>query len=76
MDGDSLFVERVPRIVDFPKVGLMCFVLLICTLTRELTYHFEKDAPIPRAVQPLELGRVVELREVGGLHDRYERRAA
>jgi putative transposase len=36
----------------------------------------EKDAPIPRAVQPPEFGKVVELREVGGLHHRYERRAA
>jgi transposase InsO family protein len=36
----------------------------------------DKDAPIPRAVQPPELGKVVELPEVGGLHHRYERRAA
>ena len=36
----------------------------------------DKDAPIPRAVQPPALGRVVELREGGGLHHRYERRAA
>ena len=36
----------------------------------------EKDAPIPRPVQPPELGRVVELPEVGGLHHRYERCAA
>jgi putative transposase len=36
----------------------------------------EKDAPTPRAVQPPEFGKVVELREVGGLHHRYERRAA
>lgn len=35
-----------------------------------------KDAPIPRPVQPPELGRVVELPEVGGLHHRYERCAA
>jgi len=35
-----------------------------------------KDTPIPRAVQPPELGRVVELPEVGGLHHRYERCAA
>jgi hypothetical protein len=35
-----------------------------------------KDAPIPRAVQPHELGRVVGLPQVGGLHHRYERRAA
>jgi hypothetical protein len=36
----------------------------------------EKDAPIPRRVQPPDLGKVVELPEVGGLHHRYERRAA
>jgi putative transposase len=35
-----------------------------------------KDAPEPRAVQPPHLGGVVELPEVGGLHHRYERRAA
>jgi putative transposase len=36
----------------------------------------EKDAPIPRTVQPPEFGTVIELPEVGGLHHRYERRAA
>ena len=36
----------------------------------------EKDAPAPRAIQPPELGVVIELPEVGGLHHRYERRAA
>ena len=36
----------------------------------------DKDAPIHRPVQPPELGRVVELPQVGGLHHRYERRAA
>jgi putative transposase len=35
-----------------------------------------KDAPIPRAVEPPELGRVIELPQVGGLHHRYQRRAA
>ena len=35
-----------------------------------------KDAPVPRAVHPPDLGEVVELPEVGGLHHRYERRAA
>ena len=35
-----------------------------------------KDAPETRAVQPPELGSVIELPEVGGLHHRYERRAA
>src|SRR5438552_8103005 len=35
-----------------------------------------KDTPEPQAIQPPELGRVVEIPEVGGLHHRYERRAA
>ena len=36
----------------------------------------EKDAPQTRPVQPPDLGSVVALPEVGGLHHRYERRAA
>jgi hypothetical protein len=36
----------------------------------------EKDAPIPRATQPLTAGRIVQVPEVGGLHHHYERRAA
>ena len=35
-----------------------------------------KDAPEPRVVQPPEVGPVIELPQVGGLHHRYERRAA
>jgi len=34
------------------------------------------DAPITRAVEPRELGKVVALPWVGGLHHRYVRRAA
>jgi putative transposase len=34
-----------------------------------------KDAPEKRAVQPPQLGPVIELAQVGGLHHRYERRA-
>jgi putative transposase len=36
----------------------------------------EKDSPTPRRVQALTEGRVVAFAEVGGLHHRYERRAA
>jgi len=35
-----------------------------------------KDSPEPRAIQPPEMGPVVGLPQVGGLHHRYERRAA
>jgi hypothetical protein len=36
----------------------------------------EKDPPEPRSVQRPEAGRIVSLPQVGGLHHRYERRAA
>ncbi len=36
----------------------------------------EKDAPDRRVVQPIEKGRVVELKRVGGLHHLYARTAA
>ena len=36
----------------------------------------EKDAPFSRPTQPLEAGRVVELKRVGGLHHEYRRVAA
>ena len=36
----------------------------------------DKDAPTVRPVEAPEAGRVVPLREVGGLHHRYVRRAA
>jgi len=35
-----------------------------------------KDTPEPRPVHPVSAGEIVELPEVGGLHHRYERRAA
>ncbi len=35
-----------------------------------------KDSPEPRPVQLPEIGPVVAVRQVGGLHHRYERRAA
>jgi putative transposase len=53
-------------------------------LTAYLNYYhgarthlaLEKDAPTPRRVQTPTEGRVVAFPEVGGLHHRYERRAA
>ena len=36
----------------------------------------EKDSPVPRSIQSPEMGRVVALPQLGGLHHRYERRAA
>jgi hypothetical protein len=36
----------------------------------------DKDTPIPRLVTPPGDGAIVAIPEVGGLHHRYERRAA
>ncbi|HKX33183.1 MAG TPA: integrase core domain-containing protein [Blastocatellia bacterium] len=57
---------------------------LRCILRSYLAYYgrsrthlsLAKDAPESRAAQPPELGSVIEIAEVGGLHHRYERRAA
>jgi putative transposase len=35
-----------------------------------------KDTPAPRPIMPPTVGPVVAVRQVGGLHHRYERRAA
>ncbi len=36
----------------------------------------EKGSPVPRPIQSADMGRVIAMPEVGGLHHRYERRAA
>jgi hypothetical protein len=36
----------------------------------------DKDAPASRPVQDRQAGRIIQIGEVGGLHHRYERRAA
>ena len=36
----------------------------------------DKDAPNPRQIQSLDTGNIIQIAEVGGLHHRYERRAA
>lgn len=36
----------------------------------------EKDAPVPRRVHAITEGALIATPEVGGLHHRYERRAA
>ena len=43
---------------------------------REALQSLAKDSPEPRSVEPSEMGNVVELPLVGGLHHQYTRRAA
>jgi len=54
------------------------------TLARYFAYYhrarthlaLDKDAPLGRRIERPGLGRVISIREVGGLHHRYVRRAA
>src|SRR6516225_3524604 len=83
----NAFVERL---IGSIRRECLDHVLIFneCGLRRILKSYFEhyeksrthlglaKDAPIPRPVQPPSLGRVIALPQVGGLHHRYERRAA
>jgi putative transposase len=53
-------------------------------LTRYFRYYhrtrthlsLDKDAPDGRPIEPADLGRIIPISEVGGLHHRYVRRAA
>jgi hypothetical protein len=36
----------------------------------------DSDAPVARPLEPTELGKVVAMPRVGGMHHRYVRRAA
>jgi hypothetical protein len=36
----------------------------------------DKDCPEPRSVEPPEMGEIVAIPRIGGLHHRYTRRAA
>ncbi len=36
----------------------------------------QEDSPEPRPIQAPDAGRIIAIPEVGGLHHRYERRAA
>ena len=51
---------------------------LIVDLYHESRTHLSlsKDAPESRAIQANKLERIVQIPQLGGLHHRYERRAA
>ena len=70
--------ECLDHVIVLNETGLRRVLKLYLEYYERTRTHLslDKDAPIPRAVQPPELGRVVELPEVGGLHHRYERPAA
>ena len=74
----SLRRECLDHIIVFNEASLRRILKAYFNYYEHSRTHLalEKDAPSARAIQPPELGLVVELPQVGGLHHRYERRAA
>ena len=48
----------------------------LAVFKRKTHLSLAKDAPATRVVQGPEAGEIVEIPQLGGLHHRYERRAA
>ena len=70
--------ECFDHVIVFNEAGVQRLMTLYCSYYERSRTHLSlaKDTPIPRAVTPPGHGAVVAIPEVGGLHHRYERRAA
>jgi putative transposase len=70
--------SRLPYVIVFGERHLRRLLTAYVTYYHGARTHLalEKDAPTPRRVQTPSEGHVVAYPEVGGLHHRYERRAA
>ena len=70
--------ECLDHVIVFGEASLYQHVKMFIHYYHESRTHLSlgKDASDPRAVHPPELGRVLAIPQVGGLHHRYERRAA
>jgi len=74
----SIRRECLDHVIVFNEGSLYRHVQSFVDYYHESRTHLslEKDTPGRRPVQPPEAGRVIALPQVGGLHRRYERRAA
>ncbi len=74
----SIRRECLDRVIVFDESSLRCMLRSYLDYYHRSRTHLSlgKDSPEPRSIQPPEVGRVVALAQVGGLHHRYERRAA
>jgi len=70
--------ECLDHVIVFNETSLYGHLKSFVTYYHQPRTHLSlgKDSPESRAVQPPELGRIVAIPQVGGLHHRYERRAA
>jgi putative transposase len=74
----SIRRECLDRVIVFDESSLRRMLRSYLDYYHRSRTHLSlgKDSPEPRSIQPPEAGRVVALAQVGGLHHRYERRAA
>ena len=74
----SIRRECLDHVIVFNEIGLRRTLSLYFSYYHRTRPHLslEKDCPQPRAIQPPGWGEVVAIPQVGGLHHRYERRAA
>ena len=70
--------ECLDHVIVFNEASLYRHVKSFVAYYHESRTHLSlaKDAPSPRPVQGPEAGRIIAVPQVGGLHHRYERRAA
>jgi putative transposase len=70
--------ECLDHVIVFSATGLRRVMDRYCAYDERSRPHLslDKDAPMPRVITPPSEGRGVAVPQVGGLHYRYERRAA
>ncbi len=70
--------ECLDHVIIFSEAALYWHVKSFAAYYHRSRTHLSlaKDSPESREVQPRELGRIVAIPQVGGLHHHYERRAA
>jgi putative transposase len=70
--------ECLDHVIVFNEASLYRHLQLFLNYYHESRTHLSlaKDSPESRRVQPPALGPIVAIPQVGGLHHRYERRAA
>src|SRR5262249_23446072 len=70
--------ECLDHVIVFNAAGLQRILKRYVEYYERSRTHLalEKDAPVSRAVSPSTGGRIIAIPQVGGLHHRYERRAA
>jgi putative transposase len=70
--------ECLDHVIVFNETGLRRLMNLYCTYYERSRTHLslDKDTPISRPITPSGDGVIISIPQVGGLHHRYDRRAA